>query len=164
MQPIQWSSETQELLDQLTPMQRRWVFARLETNSDREAALMVGVHEGSVSRWHKNSDVVRRAVQALDRERQRMVFTETANVQASAMTALQRAVLEAVKVKVDALKSRNERIRQEAASEILDRVLGKAVQRTEDLNATDQALGELLRNLRSTLPDSTYQEEIGETA
>jgi hypothetical protein len=41
------------------------------------------------------------------------------------------AVPDAARVKVDGLKSRDERIRQAAASEILDRELGGAVQKVE---------------------------------
>lgn len=44
----------------------------------------------------------------------------------SAMMLLSENVLEAVRVKVKGLRSGNERIRQQVATEIIDRVLGKA--------------------------------------
>ena len=53
------------------------------------------------------------------------------NAKLRALQVLYDAVATAAAVKVMGLQSRNERIKQDAASEILDRVSGKAAQRLE---------------------------------
>ena len=101
--------------------QRKWVMARLLTTSDAKAARAVGVDPATVCRWPNKADLDA-AVDAL--------LMDTAM---QAVNMLLDAAPEAAAVKVAALKSRNENIKQAAASEILDRAIGKAVQR-QDVN------------------------------
>ena len=57
-----------------------------------------------------------------------------------AIMVLQEAAEEAARIKVTGLQSRNERIKQDAASEILDRVAGRAAQRIEHTGEDSSAI------------------------
>jgi hypothetical protein len=96
--------------------QRKWVMARLLTTSDAEAARAVGVHPATVCRW-PNKSALDAAVDAL--------LTDTA---LQAINMLAEAAPEAAAAKVAALRSHRDTVRQAAATEILDRTLGKAKQ------------------------------------
>lgn len=99
--------------------QRKWVMARILATSDAEAARAVGVHPATVCRW-PNKPELDAVVDDL--------LMDTAK---QALNIILDAVPEAAAVKVAALKSRKENIKQSAASEILDRALGKSVQRQD---------------------------------
>lgn len=105
-----------ELLKDATPEQIRWVVARLSAKTDAAAAKKAGVHPSSVSRW-ENKIVLDQAVLEM--------LMEPA---AAAMEILQVAVVEAAQIKVDGLSSKSAIMKQNVASEILDRVTGKAIQ------------------------------------
>lgn len=105
-----------ELLRSLTVEQIRYVVARQQHTSNRAAAAAVGLREERIYHW-ENWPSVEEAV--------KLMAIDGAHV---AMELFRRALPEAAAVKVAGLRSNNERIRQETATEILDRKLGKATQ------------------------------------
>lgn len=114
------SNETEtldEILRTLTVEQLRFVVARQNCNSDAEAAKTIGISKGTVSRWPDN---VEKAV--------RLMLLDGVHV---AQELLRRALNDAVQVKIDGLQSRHENIKQAAATEIIDRMMGKPTQRQE---------------------------------
>lgn len=113
------STEVNALLDGLNIEQRKWVLARLLVTSDAKAAREVGIDPATVSRWPNKAELTQ-IVETLLSDPIRRVVEE-----------LREALPEASRVKREGLKSRNEGIRQDAASEIFDRVLGKPMQPTE---------------------------------
>lgn len=102
-----------------TPEQARWVLWRLVCKSDQEAAKKVGIHRTTVSRWENKAD--------LDAAVLRLLASPTEAV----MAILHDAAIEAARVKVEGLKSRSESVKQGAATEILDRNIGKPKQSHE---------------------------------
>lgn len=111
------SEELDAVLAQLTTDQIRYVVARQECSTDREAARLVKISESTVYRW---PDVVKRAV--------RLMATDGIVV---ARHVLRRNLAKAALVKTAGLDSDDERVRQAAATEILDRHMGTAVQKQE---------------------------------
>lgn len=71
----------------------------------------------------------------LSKERQELLETLANELhyatRLKAQAVLEESIVKAAEVKVNGLSSRNENIRQSSASDILDRNLGKATQRTE---------------------------------
>lgn len=102
-----------------TAEQRKWIIARLSATTDAAAARAVGVHPSTVCRW-KNKAALDEAVDQLlqaPKEQALILITE--------------AVPDAARIKIGALRSRRDQTRQAGATEILDRVLGKAKQSSE---------------------------------
>jgi len=118
--PGEGERQLSEILRTLSPEQLRFVAARMYERSDRAAALECHLPPSTVYGW-ENLDEVREAVQLaqLDgvhvaQERMRRLMDKAVDVLADEMDG----------------KSRNAK-RLEAAVEVLDRVMGKAVQRNE---------------------------------
>jgi hypothetical protein len=107
-------------LRQLTPEQKRFVRWRPWFNSNTKAAKKARVPINTVNGWRKRGIPIDRAVELLGDDGVIM-----------ADEILQDAVVEAAEVKVAGLRSRDERIRQGASSEILDRKVGKPPQKVE---------------------------------
>ena len=107
--PSQWAA--------LTRNQRRYVIAMLDSPTKKEAAEMIGVQPDTVYHW--NSDV------------DDLIAIIEADRQAAALVILSNQAPMAAMVKVAGLESGNESVRQGASTEILDRVLGKPMQRQE---------------------------------
>jgi hypothetical protein len=107
--PEQWAA--------LTRNQRRYVVAMLDSPSKKEAAEMIGMKPDTIYHW--NSDV------------DDLIATIEADRQAAALVILSNQAPMAAMVKVAGLESGNESVRQGASTEILDRVLGKPMQRQE---------------------------------
>lgn len=101
----------------LSRNQRRFVIAMLESPTKKEAAEAIGMSPDTVYRW---PDEVFDAIAAIEADRQ-----------ASAISILAANVPKAAMVKTAGLDSDNEKIRQDSATEVLDRVLGKPMQRSE---------------------------------
>ena len=113
-------NELQTILRQLTPLQIEFVIARSDVDTDREAAKIAGVTESTVrSSWCRNGTkpLIDRAVQLMKYDG---VIT--------AMELRRRNLARAMAVKVAGLESRNERVRQACATEIIEGMLGKAEQ------------------------------------
>jgi len=106
-----------ELWSQLNRNQRRFVVAMQEFPTKKEAAESIGLEPDTVYRW---PDVVDRAVDAF-----------SSDVEAAVMGVLRSIAGKAAMIKASGLDSEDEKIRQAVASEIIDRILGKATQRQE---------------------------------
>lgn len=109
-------SNANEILVNATPEQVKWVYARLTAKTDKEAAKEAGVHPTTVSRWDTKDELDRAVFLLLQEPRQ------------AALDILEASVIEAAKIKVEGLRKG---LKQAAASEILDRVLGRPTQRQE---------------------------------
>ena len=108
------------ILDQLTTDQVRFVVARMEYAQDQQAAKAIGVSPASVKRWKYEGVPIDDAVRLM-----------AVDGVVTARHILRRNVAKAAAVKAKGLDSTDERVRQSSASEILDRELGGAVQKTE---------------------------------
>lgn len=111
-------SELDELLKVLTTDQIRYVIARQETSTDKEAARKIGVSNSTVSVW---GEPVKRAVQ--------LMAIDGVHV---AREILRRNLPKAMAVKAAGLESDNEKVRQDAATEIIDREMGKPLQKSKN--------------------------------
>lgn len=110
-------TELDEVLKNLTIDQLRYVVARMQTSTDKEAAKMVGVNNATVSVW---GEPIKQAV--------KLMALDGVHV---AREILRRSLPKAMAVKAKGLDSDNEKIRQDVATEIIDREMGKPVARTE---------------------------------
>lgn len=134
------------ILEQLTPDQIRWVIARMECDTDKEAAARVGISHYTVARWPER---VKRAVTLMHRD--------------GLVTAIhlrRKALAKAMSIKVAGLDSRDQRVRQQVATEIIEWELGKATT-PMDVQSGGQPLAALLGELRRTL---TAEDDDGEDA
>ena len=109
-------------LDQITnSRQLDYVLARAEVSTDKAGYLDAGIHKTTFYDWSKET---REYLNGLARE----LKLETA---LKAKLVLRAATKEAAEVKVSGLKDPNKRIKQSVATEILDRMLGKPVQKID---------------------------------
>lgn len=117
-------------IDALEPLKAQWVYARATVRSDKAAYEAIGVSRSAFYKWPESErDALRDMAQRLK-----------ADVQLRIMQMLEDAAADAAAVKVAGLTSRNELVRQGAASEILDRILGKPTQRQELTGAEGEEL------------------------
>jgi len=124
------SIKVNDLLADTTPEQREWVAARVVLRSDAEAARKIGVRAETVCRW-PNKRRLDDAVAQL-----------TMDACLGARFILAQSLLEAARVKIAGLQSKNEQVQQGAATEILDRGIGKVgqpIQLSGNVNTTTQA-------------------------
>jgi hypothetical protein len=110
-------ADFQRLWAVLSHNQQRFAVAMLECPTKKEAAIAVGLEPDTVYRWNGETDVV--IAYMRDRARD------------AAFGVLESAVVKAATIKRAGLDSNDEKMRQDVASEVLDRVLGRATQRTE---------------------------------
>ena len=114
------SSELESICHRLTVDQLRFVTARFNHSTDKDAALEVGISPDTVTYWKRSGVPIDEAVKLLAFDGVIM-----------AREILRRSVAEAAAIKRAGLQSDDEKIRQSASSEILDRELGKPTQRQE---------------------------------
>lgn len=114
-------SDLRTELDQLTDQRLDYVMARSRVNSDAHALRDAGLSKSTFYGW----TLEERA--ALNELAQR-VKREAA---LRALMVIQDAAETAAEIKVSGLKSRNEHIKQDVATEILDRIIGKSINKTE---------------------------------
>jgi len=113
--------DLQTVLSQLEDNRLDYVRARSLVNSDAQAMKDAGISKTAFYKWTpEERDKLNELAQQLKR----------ATV-ARAIMALQAAAEEAARVKIAGLKSKDERIKQNAATEILDRNIGKPSQAIE---------------------------------
>lgn len=141
------------VLDQLEDAQLDYVFERSRARSDAEAIREAGVPRSTFYSWPKEErDQLNEHAQHLKRRRK-----------LAAELHLEEAAEQAAIVKVEGLESQKERIKQAAATEILDRTIGRPSQRHEVTGAgggpvrvgltaavtemSDEELEQLIRNL-----------------
>jgi len=102
-------------LDQLEDLRLAYVMARSRVNSDAQGYRDAGISKASFYLWSSEErEKLNDIAQKLKRE-----------TAIRAQMVLQDAAEQAAKVKVDGLKARDERVKQAASSDILDRVIGK---------------------------------------
>jgi hypothetical protein len=117
------NEELRAVLETLSTDQLRFVAARLDCSTDREAAERIGVSTSTVAHW---PPAVRRAVELAAQ-----------NALDVALQLRRAALVKAMLVKVSGLESVDERIRQNTATEIIEWELGKAKQ-VSDINLGGQ--------------------------
>jgi hypothetical protein len=112
------SADLEAILAQLPIDRIRFLIARNECDTNKEAALAVGMTESAVKSWpkeHKDLIEQARALMAMD----------------GLVTALhlrRRKLASAMAVKVGGLDSKDEKVRQGVATEIIEWEMGKAEQ------------------------------------
>lgn len=110
-------NELHALLIGLTVDQRRYVVARMDWPTKKEAADAIGIKVTTVYTW---PDAVERAVELV-----------SLNIVDAAMIMAERAVAKAMSTKIKGLDSKDERVRQAVATELIEWRLGKATQKQE---------------------------------
>lgn len=106
-------STFEEIWRQLNHNQRRFVVAMLDSESKKDAAEAIGIQPDTVYRW---PSIVDDAVALLGRD-----------VKNSVVDILASGAAKAAMIKLAGLDSKDENMRQKIASEVLDRILGKAI-------------------------------------
>ena len=117
----------------LSHNQQRFAVAMLECPSKKEAAIAIRLEPDTVYRWGSGLDDVIDYMRGRARD--------------AASGVLVSSVIKAATIKRAGLDSGEEKIRQDVASEILDRVLGRATQR-QDIDVTTK--GESLNDGKLT--------------
>ena len=111
------SEQLSDVLDKLSLDQIRFVVARQEFATDKEAAESIGIQPQTVYRW---PDEVKDAVRL-------MAYDGMLTAQHIRRKALAKAML----IKVKGLDSNDDVLRQRVATEIIEWEMGKATNRTE---------------------------------
>ena len=109
-----------ELIAELTPLQLDWLSYRIDSKSDREASRVAEIDKGTPGRWKAEGVPLDDIVEAA---KQDGVILVKRRIEADLNWAYD--------VKRRGLKSKSEAIQQGVSSEILDRGLGKALQKQE---------------------------------
>ena len=120
------SEQLTTVLGQLTTDQLRFVVARQEFATDKEAAKAIGLKPDTVYHW---PDTVRQAVELMAYD----------GVQ-TALHIRKRNLAKAMLIKATGLDSADEALRQRVATEFVEWELGKAAQRTELTGADGGAI------------------------
>ena len=97
--------------NRLTPLQRQFVVARTMYPNKRQAALSIGIRPNTAYKWGSLVD-----------EAHALFLADTLG---ALRDALQQLGALAVLAKGDALQDPDPRIRQQAATEVLDRIIGR---------------------------------------
>lgn len=139
-----------EIINQLTVNQLRFIVARLESDTDKEAATKIGLDNGTVSRWPERE---------LIRECITIMAMQAAQ---GARAVLQRNAIKAALVKAKGLDSDDPKIAQEAANQILSWVIGKPTQRNE-FALSDDELNEAIKRELASMAVRQSVEDAGET-
>lgn len=109
-------------LDQIEDDEKlNYVLERADVTTDKDGYTNAGISKPTFYRWSRET---RKHLNKLALQ----LKLETA---LKAKLVLKAATKEAAEIKVEGMKSRNERIRQGASTEILDRMLGKPTQETK---------------------------------
>ena len=120
------ASQFAEIWHKLTTNQRRFVVAMQEHPTKKEAAESIGVQPQTAYNWNGDVDA------AVDFMRNNIALATLGIIQANATKAAM--------IKAAGLDSGDEKIRQDVATEILDRNLGRSTQRQELTGADGDAL------------------------
>lgn len=114
-------TDFESILEALEPPWFDYVWERSKVNTDSAAYRAAGI---SKSVFYK--------LDATERERLNALAVQLRRARVlQAELALRRAVVEAATVKVAGLQNRDPRVRQAAATEILDRTIGKPITRAD---------------------------------
>jgi len=129
-----------DVWSQLTPPQRRFVVAMQEYPTKKEAAVALGISPNTVYNWPSVVDDA--------------IVIATNNVALATLGIITANATKAAMVKVKGMDSYDEKIAQAAATEILDRNIGKPVQRQELSGADGNALT-IVINYADDSPNNT---------
>lgn len=120
------SERLSEILEHLTADQMRFVVARQEFATKKEAALSMGIEPDTVYHWPR---VVDEAIRLT-----------ALKIHESAVELRRLNLLKAMLIKVSGLDSDDVSIQQKVATEIIEAELGKPTQRQELTNTYSQSL------------------------
>lgn len=125
------------------PLDRiRFVIARTECRTNKEAAVAIGLTESAVKSWPpEEKALIERALRLMAHDG---VVT--------AVHLRRRHLAKAMAVKVKGLDSDDEKVRQGVATEVIEWELGKATQPNKDDSPANLAMADMLAALRRTLP------------
>ena len=129
------------VFDTLDERETAYVLARSETFSNNEALRKCGFSMG----WLRNKNIDELNARAESLRKDKAI---------RAAMILSEAVEEAAKVKAAGLKSRDERVKQSVATEIIERNLGKVPQVSEITGAEGNALEIIVRYAENNRTDS----------
>jgi hypothetical protein len=114
-------TDLEQIFDKLSIDQIRFVIARADTTTDKEAAQIAKLNYNSVRTWPREiKDLVDRAT---------LLMAQDGLV--TALHLRRRALARAMAIKLRGLDSLDERIQQGASTEIIEWELGKASQRID---------------------------------
>lgn len=130
---------------ELTRNQRRFVVAVQDHATKAAAAVAVGLEPDTVYRW---PDIVNEAIDLY-----------SADITAAALDIILASAGKAAMVKTEALDAADIKVRQAAATEILDRALGKPTQREEVTTSVEFDLDEWIRKAERTRAQVAALEE-----
>jgi hypothetical protein len=128
MEPKRTEKPLSERFSGFSVDQWRFIAARLNTTTDKEAAEEIGLNDKTPSKW-PNKSLINDAIAELRIE-----------AAAGAVEALKQSSLKAAMVIAGLLDSDDEPVRLRAAQDILDRVNGKPTQRQEITGADGESL------------------------
>ena len=114
-----------DIWNELTPTQRRFVVSMQEHPTKKEASAAIGISPNTAYNWPPIVDEA--------------VSFAVNNVALATLGIIQANAIKAAMVKAKGLDSEDEKVAQAVATEIIDRNLGKAVQRNELANADGNA-------------------------
>lgn len=106
-----------KIWNELNPLQRRFVVAMQQYPTMKDASEAIGISPNTAYNW---PSTVKDAAEFMSN-----------NIALATMGIVQANATKAAMIKAAGLDSSNEKIRQDSATEVLDRVLGKATQRNE---------------------------------
>lgn len=125
------SDRLSEVLEHLTVDQMRFVVARQEFATKKEAALSMGIEPDTVYHWPKFVDEAIRLT--------------ALKIHESAVELRKRNLLKAMLIKVSGLDSDDASIQQKVATEIIEAELGKPTQKQEWMTKSTQPLQVVLQ-------------------
>jgi hypothetical protein len=120
------SDQLFEVLEQLSIDQMRFVVARQEFATKKEAAISLGIEPDTVYHWPK---VVDEAIRLT-----------ALKIHEAAVELRRRNLFKAMLIKVSGLDSKDVSIQQKVATEIIEAELGKSMQRQELLSTFSQSI------------------------
>lgn len=115
------------LLDELTPNQLKFIQARLFSKTDKEAAEKIGLIGRTVSEWKREGAPIDEIIRLYNKDATEIAierFRESADEAAMMIIRLMRT-------------SNSEMMQFSTAKEVLDRSIGKPVQRNENANQNE---------------------------
>ena len=149
-----------DFLAEITHEQRKWVIERLLARSDAAAARKIGIRPETVCRWENKAELDWAVNELLKHPQQQ------------ALEILTVAVVDAARAKLEGLRIKKEdgteTWHQGIATEVLNRVLGAPVQRSEVSGPQggpieiDDARADIQRKLRQAVGSGAETEVLGE--
>ena len=136
--------EFAELWNKLTPTQKRVAVAMQEHPNKKEAAQAIGITPQTAYNFSSDVDAV--------------IEYMTNNIALATLGILQANATKAAMVKAKGLDSKNEKIAQDVATEIIERNIGKVPQRNENREITWQ--DELIEALKSGTIKPEYVKQM----